>query len=326
MIRRITRSLVLGGALASAATLVISAQGAYSVPRTPWGDPDLQGMWTNETITPLERPVALGDKAFLTEEEAKSLESRATSDEEPPPRPGDTGAYNSIWLDSGDKVVADRRTSLVTEPKNGRVPLTPLAEKLRATDLERNNESWEYMSIWDRCISRGMPGAMMPAGYNNAYRIAQTPGYVVIYHEMIHDVRVIPIGDRPPLPAGIGLWNGDSRGRWEGDTLVVEVTNFNGRGWINTSAAGGRIKGIHHTPKLKVVERFRRISADIVDYQARIEDPDMFTEPWTVSIPLNRDDEYQLFEYACHEGNTAVANILSGGRAQEPRSKAAGTH
>jgi hypothetical protein len=173
------------------------------------------------------------------------------------------------------------------------------------------------MSLWDRCITRGVPGSMFPAGYNNAYQIVQTPGYVVIFHEMIHDARIIPIEPGPPLAAGVRLWMGDSRGRWEGDTLVIVTTNFNDRGWITTSAASGRIKGIPHTEQLRLVERLTRTSEDSISYSVTIEDPPIYTRPWTVSFPLTRDPEYRIFEYACHEGNYAIENILRGARAQD---------
>lgn len=317
MTRRSALSLFVAGLISASASLVLTAQGTFTPSRTPWGDPDIQGMWTNPTLTPLERPAALGDKAFLTPEEAAAAEARAANAEDGPARAGDPGTYNRFWTDSGTKVVGDLRTSLVVEPKSGRVPLTPLAESIRDSDLAHNADSWEYMSVWDRCITRGLPGAMLPAGYNNAYRIVQTPGYVTIYYEMIHDVRIIPLDGRPHLSPSLGLWMGDSRGHWEGNTLVVDVTNYNGRSWISTSAAGGRIKGIHQTAKAHVVERFTRTAADTIAYEAHIEDPEMYTEPWTVAIPLNLEADYQLYEYACHEGNTAVPNILRGGRAND---------
>jgi hypothetical protein len=162
-----------------------------------------------------------------------------------------------------------------------------------------------------------VPGWIIPAGYNNAYEILQTPGFVVIYAEMIHDARVIPLDGRPPLPPNVRLLDGDSRGRWEGDTLVVETTNFTDRNWIATSAASGRIKGVGQSDRLRIVERFTRIAADRLDYEARIEDPTVFTRPWTLAFPLQKDDEYRIYEYACHEGNRAVEGILRGARYQE---------
>jgi hypothetical protein len=173
------------------------------------------------------------------------------------------------------------------------------------------------MSVWDRCISRGVPGWVIPAGYNNAYQIVQTAGYVVIHSEMIHDARIIPLNGRAPLPPSLRLMEGDSRGRWEGDTLVVETTNFGDRNWIATSAASGRIKGIPQSPALRIVERFTRVAPDRIDYEARIEDPAVFTRPWTLAFPLMRDDEYRIYEYACHEGNRAIEGVLRGARYQE---------
>lgn len=282
---------------------------------------DLQGTWTNATITPFERPVELGTKEFLTEKEARELEARtADTNVDRPPQPGDTGSYNRFWFDSGTNVVKTRRTSLVIEPKNGRVPLRPEAEAKRDYDLAHSADSYEYMSVWDRCITRGVPAGMFPAGYNNAYQITQTPGYVIIYYEMIHEARIIPTDGRPHLPPGVRLWNGDSRGHWEGNSLVVDTTNYNDKGWIATSAATGRIKGIPQSEQLHVVERFTRVDQNTINYEVTIDDPKMYTQPWKVSIPLTRDPEYQIYEYACQEGNHAVENVLSGGRALDKES------
>jgi len=289
---------------------------AWSPARTPDGQPDLQGTWTNPTITPFERPQELGGKAVLSEQEAAQLEQRAArSRVDGAPTEGDVGSYNQFWFDSGTKVVATRQTSLVVDPSDGRVPLKPSAEAQRDFDLAHNSDSYEYMSPWDRCITRGVPASMFPAGYNNAYQIVQAPGYVVILSEMIHNARIIPLDGRTHVAARIKQWDGDSRGRWEGDTLVVDTTNYNGKGWISTSAAGGRIKGIPQSQMLHVVERFRRVDADTIAYQVTIDDPAEYTKPWTVSIPLVRDRDYHIFEYACHEGNHAVENVLRGGRA-----------
>jgi hypothetical protein len=173
------------------------------------------------------------------------------------------------------------------------------------------------MSPWDRCITRGVPAGMFPAGYNNAYQILQTPGYVVIFSEMIHEARIIPLDSGPHPGTGIRQWNGDSRGRWEGNTLVVETTNFNGKGWIATNAGAGRIRGIEQSASARVWERFTRIDEDTINYEVTIEDPAVYTKPWKLTIPLERDPGYMIFEYACHEGNRATENILSGGRAKE---------
>jgi hypothetical protein len=286
--------------------------------RTPDGQPDLQGMWTNATITPFERPAALAGKPYLTEQEAVALERqdaerRAKLDA--PPKPGDVGSYNDFWFDSGTKVVASRQTSLVIDPPDGRVPLKPSAEEARDRNLT-NVETYDFMSPWDRCIARG-PGRMFPAGYNNAYQILQAPGYVVIHHEMIHEARIIPIDGRPHVDKSIRSWTGDPRGRWEGNTLIVETTNFNDKGWIATNAASARIRGVPHSEALRLVERFTRVDADTINYQVTIEDPNVYTRPWTVAIPLSRDDSYQIFEYACHEGNRAIEHVLSAARAAE---------
>jgi len=160
---------------------------------------------------------------------------------------------------------------------------------------------------------------MFPAGYNNAYQIVQTPGYVMIAHEMIHEARLIPVDGRPHLDKDIKMWTGDPRGRWDGKTLVVETTNFNGLGWIATNAASARIRGVPHSDALKLVERFTRVDADTINYEVTIEDPNVYTKPWTVTIPLTRDDSYQIFEYACHEGNHAIENVLSMARNAEKR-------
>jgi hypothetical protein len=298
---------------------------AWQVPRTPDGRPDLQGTWTNATLTPLERSPHLGERRFLTESEAAAIEAqaagrRAAADKRP--SGGDVGSYNQFWFDSGTTVLPTRQTSLVVDPPDGRVPVRPEAEARRDEYLRRSTEAPEFMSVWDRCISRGVPGWIIPAGYNNAYQILQTSGYVVIHAEMIHETRVIPLfqeaqGDPPPLPPTIRLWEGDARGRWEGDTLVVETTNFSDKNWIATSAAAGRIKGIPQSTALRIVERFTRVGPDRIDYEARIEDSAVFTRPWTLAFPLMKDDEYRIYEYACHEGNRAVEGVLRGGRYQE---------
>lgn len=299
------------------ASLTLSAQQKgkpWTPGRTAWGDPDLQGTWTNETLTPFERPAAMANKPFLTEAEAAAIEARAATQrqtaDDARPRPGDVGSYNQAWFDSGTRVVSTRQTSLVVDPPDGRVPLRPEALKQRDEYIGREGDALEFMSPWDRCISRGIPGAFFPAGYNNGYQIFQAPGYVIIHYEMIHAARIIPTDGRKHLPPHLRGWDGDSVGHWEGDTLVVDVTNYNGRGWIATNAASGRIRGVLQSDALHVVERFTRVSANTIHYQVTIDDPKTYTRPWTFAIPLERDDEYQLFEYACHEGNHSVENIL----------------
>ena len=283
------------------------------------GPRDLQGIWTNATITPLERPAALKDKPFLTEAEVAAMEQRTADNRTRADKMGplDAGSYNRFWYDDGTKVLSTRQTSLVVDPPDGRVPVKPSAEARRDDYDRRNGDSYEFMSPWDRCITRGVPGSMFPAGYNNAYQIIQTPGYVTIFYEMIHDARIIPIDGRAHASPRVKTWFGDSVGHWDGDTLVVDTTNFHDRGWITTSAASARIKGIPHSDKLHVVERFTRTSKKEISYSATIEDPEIYTRPWTIAFPLTSEPDYVIYEYACHEGNYAVENILRGARALE---------
>jgi hypothetical protein len=270
----------------------------WTLARTADGQPDLQGVWTNATITPFERPAQLAGKAFLTEQEAAELEKQSAQTKvDRPPNAGDVGNYNQVWFDSGTKVVGTRQTSLVVDPPDGKVPVKPAAEAKRDYDLAHITDSYEYMSIWDRCITRGVPGRMFPAGYNNAYQILQSPGYVVILSEMIHDARVIPLNGLAHAPAEVRSWDGDSRGHWDGNTLVVDTTNFNGKGWIATSAATGRMKGIPQSEALHVVERFTRTDSGTIRYEVTIDDPNVYTKPWKVSIPLTRDAESGSGEY-----------------------------
>jgi hypothetical protein len=281
---------------------------------------DLQGTWTNATVTPFERPAALAGKAVLTPAEAAEVERKAAErDVDSPPSTGDVGTYNRVWYDSGTKVVSTRQTSLVVDPPDGRVPLKPSAEARRDYDAAHIGDSWEYMSLWDRCITRGVPAGLFPAGYNNAHQIVQIPGYVVIFSEMIHETRIIPVDGSPHLPSTVRQWNGDSRGHWERNTLVVDTTNFNGKGWISTSGSGGRIKGIPQSTSLHLTERFTRVNANTINYELTVDDPEVYTKPWKVAMPLVRDDSYQIYEYACHEGNEAVANVLRAGRLQDTK-------
>jgi len=292
--------------------------------RTPDGRPDLQGVWTNATITPFERPAELAGKATITEQEAAAMEKRTSENRvDRPPKPGDPGNYNQAWFDSGTTWLSTRQSSLVVEPSNGRVPLKPSAEAQRDYDLAHVADSWEHQTSWERCITRGVPAGMFPAGYNNAYQIVQTPGYVVILSEMIHEVRAIPVGGRPHLPQSIRQWNGDSVGHWEGDTLVVDTTNFNGKGMIATSAATARIRSVRESEALHLVERFKRVDADTISYEVTVDDPNVYSAPWKVSMPLTKDVNYLIYEYACHEGNYAMVEILRAGRAKEKAAEAA---
>jgi hypothetical protein len=290
---------------------------SWTPPRTPDGQPDLQGIWTNGTLTPFERPANLAGKAFLTEQEAADIERQAAerrANPNRPRRPGDVGGDNEAFVDSGYKVTVTRQTSLVVD-RDGRIPLRPEAEQIRDAN-ENGVDSFETMSPWDRCITRSITG-LFPAGYNNGYQIIQSPGYVVIVSEMIHEARIIPVDGRPHAPASVRSWLGDSRGRWEGQTLVVDTINFVGRGWFSTHAGSGRLRGVPQTEALHLVERFTRTSTDTILYEMTIDDPGVYTSAWKVSLPFRRDDGYQIFEYACHEGNKATELMLRGARTIE---------
>jgi hypothetical protein len=293
----------------------------WTPPRTPYGDPDLQGLWTNATGTPFERPGELSGKQVLTEEEAAEYEQRALETRDADRRDA-TGtaadvdlAYNQFWYDRGTKVIPTRRTSLVVDPPDGRVPrLTQEAQARADARLAARRRSPadgpEDRSLAERCIlwpTAGPP--MIPSGYNNNYQILQTPDYVVILIEMIHDVRIIPLHGRPHAPQSVRQWMGDSRGRWEGDTLVVDTTNF-------TSKTNFRGSG----ENLHLIERFTRVDPDTLNYEFTVEDPASFTRSWTAAIPMVTT-EGPIFEYACHEGNYGMANLLSGARAEEKKNK-----
>ena len=285
-------------ALVAAAALPLYAQKPQPIPRLADGRPDLQGTWVNFDDTPFEAP--------------------GGAPTAPAAAPAPTAGVNppAHWTEH-DSPKGERRRSMVIDPPDGRVPVLPWAEARRDFDLANIGNSWVHETPWVRCITRGFPAGMFPAGYNNAYQIAQIPGSVVITAEMIHESRIIATDGRPKLGAGIRLWNGDSRGRWDGDTLVVETTNFNDKGSIATSAATGRIRGIPQSDALHVVERFAMATANRIDYQVTITDPKVYSKPWTVAMPLNRDESYQMFEYSCHEGNNSMVNELLAGRAAE---------
>jgi hypothetical protein len=291
--------------------------------RTPWGHPDLQGTWSNSTIVPLQRPDELKGKELLTDAEVKERFDKHRQLLWGK-REGDTGFYNDFWWEWGKDT---NRTALIVDPADGKLPaFTPQAlEKAKQRRLASMSEgtegdpvpppaSWMDLNSFDRCITRSLPGAMMPGFYGHYYQILQTPNYVVILIELIHDVRVIPLDGRPHVVDGIRQWLGDSRGRWEGDTLVVETTNFNDK--VNDRAAtvfgaGG---------DLRLVERFRRVNAEAIDYQVTVTAPATFTRPWTAAIPYFRVQE-KVMEYACHEGNHAMGNILRGARAEDAAAK-----
>ncbi len=311
--------LLIAGLLA---TSPLVAQ-EYQTPRTVDGQPDLQGLWTNDTITPMERPASLSDRAFLTPEEISAMERnvaerRTFADNNVVVEAGgNVGGYNQIWLDSGDTVLSTGQTSLIVDPPNGRAPLRESAAAVRDYYFAHVEDHYIYHTVWDRCLTRGVPGSMLPAGYNNAYRFIQTADTFTIVYEMIHDVRTIHLNKDAHIDDKVKLYMGDSVGYWEGDTLVVETRNFNDRGMIASSSAGARLKAVPVTEDLHVVERFTRVSEGTIMWSATITDPEIYTQPFTISMPLTRDDEYVMYEYACHEGNYAIPNILSAGRAKE---------
>jgi hypothetical protein len=211
----------------------------------------------------------------------------------------------------------EKRRSMVVDPPDGFVPVMKWAEDERDYHLAHIPDAPEHETPWVRCITRGYPAGMFPAGYNNAIQIWQTPGYVILNMEMIHETRIIPIDGRPKLNEKIKQWNGEPRGRWEGNTLVVESTNYNNKGSVATSAHTGRIRGLPQSEQMTIVERFTRVDEDTINYSVQIKDPKVYTRPWTVAIPLVRDDTYEFFEYSCHEGNYAMANALSFGRKRD---------
>jgi hypothetical protein len=274
----------------------VAAAQTWTQGRTPDGQPDLEGVWVNFDSTPFEAPV--GPSA-------------------PPAAAGGARIGPPAHWAEHDSPMREPRQSLVVDPPDGRVPVMKWAEDRRDYDLAHIPDAPQHETPWVRCITRGFPAGMFPAGYNNAYRIFQIPGYVVIAFEMIHETRIIPIDGRAPLGEGIRHWNGEPRGRWEGNTLVVETTNYNSKGSVASSAATGRMRGIPQTEAMRVVERFTRVDADTIDYVVTIEDPNVYTQPWTVAVPLNRDENYRIYEYSCHEGNYALPNALSYGRARD---------
>ena len=293
-----------------------AAASGWQIPITVWGDPYLRGMWPIGHLTgvPLQRPPELGDRRFLTDEELAAREQQYT---------GIQGAYKEEidtnkmgmghWVEWGQ---ANRLTSLLVDPPNGQLPaLTPEGERRR--ELMRSGwmtipfDHWTDFDNWDRCITRGLPASMLPAYYNNGVEIIQAPGYVVIRLEMIHEARIVPIAGEP-IDADATAWFGYSRGRWEGNTLVVETTNFNGQGSSTNIHTVGS-PPFNNTPiseEYVLTERFTRTGPDTLTYQATVSDPVIWTAPWTVEFPWQRDENYQMFEYACHEDNSMIRNYI----------------
>ena len=293
--------------LAAPAAAQAPDTGGWSPARTPWGHPDLQGIWDQTTGTPLERAADADDREFLTEEEAAERERRRFAAFDAAPRQGSPGNYGSQWRDGSRNALT--RTSLIIDPPDGRIPpRTPAAERRSVENQARRRDhpadSWEDRNLWERCITRGTP--RVPNNYNSNILILQTPDAVVLLNEMINETRVVSLDGRPHLGPGIRLWNGDSRGHWEGDTLVVQTTNF---------SAGQQFRGLP-VDGLRLVERFTRTGPDRMDYEMTLDDPTMYTRTWTVVLPMTETGG-PIFEYACHEGNYGMEGILAGHRAEE---------
>jgi hypothetical protein len=315
-------------AVPPAPIFTLVAPRGWKVPRLADGKPDFQGIWTNKTITPFERPADLGNKEFFTPDEAREYAQRTLERANRDNRTDDVNdvlsAYNAFWWDSGTSLLPNMRTSIVIDPPNGRIPALT-AERRAALEAERealrvrcerpgcavaNNgqpapaDEPQALDLMTRCMSFGTVVPMLPSAYNNNYQIVQAEGMVAINTEMVHQVRRVPTTGKPPLPANVRQWFGDSRGRWEGDTLVVETANFTGQFFGRMAAAD---------ENLRITERFTLTAPDLLLYRFTVEDPTAWTAPWTGEIPLTRIDGL-LYEYACHEGNRGMENILRAAR------------
>jgi hypothetical protein len=287
--------------------------------RTPDGQPDLQGVWAITALTPLERPRELAGKEFLTEAEAaqfvrQTLDQGDRDKRDSSPEADLNRNYNEFWRERGNVVVPSRRTSLIVDPGDGRIPpFTPEAQKKRNARVaaQRLPSGPEDLPLRLRCITRGLP--MVPTPNNNFFKIVQAPGYIVILQEMMYEARVIPLDGRPHLDPGVRAYMGDARGHWEGDTLVVETTNFLG----NRNGVGPNGGGTPTSDALKLTERYTPVGPNEMRYEVTIDDPKTFTQPFKIGFPLTQEPGYQNFEYACHEGNYAMFDSLSGARAKD---------
>jgi len=313
--------------LALVAGVGAQAPKKFTPPRTPWGDPDLQGVWNDATSTPLQRPGAVGAKDVLSDEEAVEFQANLAHDLTRDRRDGGNEvdvnrAYNEHWMDARRlKITSDRRTSLIVDPADGRipplVPVSPERQRARAARADANArfnaglpESFRDMSLPVRCIIRTDSPPYLPTIYNNNFQIVQSPGYVTIAPEMIHSARIVPLDGRPHLNKNLRQWLGDSRGRWDGPTLVVETTNFR-------TDEGVIFQGAN-PDTFKITERFTRVAADAINYEFTVEDPATWTKPWTALIPWNKvDPAEQMYEYACHEDNFDIVHFLTGARTRE---------
>jgi hypothetical protein len=332
--------------LAAQAPAASKAKAATTTAKTPWGDPDLQGTWTSDDTlgVPMERDKKLGDRLYLTEDELKDREKRVEASKQRIENPSsDNHSPAKAQLDAGASATAPARgvdsapvpgqfgeyarraskqTSMVVDPPDGRIPaLTPEGEQKQAAGRASRGKApstWTDWSIYDRCISRGVAGSILPVVYGNGLEIVQTPGYVAIRYEMVHDARIIPTDGRAHLPSSVRSYMGDSVGHWEGNTLVVETTNFNGT--LGIGPNGGGIPG---SDEMKLTERLTRLSDKSIKYELTVDDPKTYTGPWTISFPITHEPGYQLYEYACHEGNNAMRNMITGTLADEAKAAAA---
>jgi len=328
--------LVIGWLLSLSGNVLAQSSGNGFVSHTPWGSPDLQGIWDFRTITPLERPGDLVGKEILTPEEAAIQEQLTAEDRiDRVPEVGDTGFYNQFWLDQGTEVVPTKRTSLIVDPPDGKLPpLTsdgkrqvtrrektwerPIRERVAGYLPNRVANGPEDLGLAERCLlgfNSGPP--MLPSFYNNAMHLFQTPDYVVIFNEMVHDARIIPLDGRAHLPTTLRQWMGDSRGRWDGETLIVDTINFTDK---TTSFSPTITSGIGSGETLHLIERFTRVDADTLLYGYTVDDPSTFSQSFSVELPMKRTD-WPLIEYACHEGNYSMENTLGGARAEEAEVK-----
>jgi hypothetical protein len=298
---------------------VVPKQAGYVAPKTPWGDPDLNGVWPDIDMVrvPVQRAPQYGNRLFMTAEEHAALEKR---EQEQIVRMANDGAGGATgapgwWVEWGK---SQPQTSLIVDPPDGRMPMLTPEGQARTARAPRGTlggaelNAPDDFTYWERCISRGVLGSTLPVLYNSGIDITQGPGYIGIRYEMVHDFRIIPIDRRPHLSAKIRQYMGDARAHWEGDTLVVETTNFTDR--IGVGLSGG---GTPNSTAMRLVERFTRVSNDRIRYEASVDDPQTWTAPWTVAFPLTRTPSYGMFEYACHEGNHGLLNALSGSRAEE---------
>lgn len=349
------RILVLMGVLTAVMALGQTNSKSPAVPKTPWGDPDLQGTWTSDDTwgVPFERPAQYGTRAFLTEDELKArekqveaskqrienpsddlhspalsqLKAKETGEAAPPARgrfgagvdaapvPGQFGEYARR---------ASKQTSQVIYPENGRIPDLTAEGKARQAAMRGRGgfgtppQTWSDWSIYDRCITRGVAGSIIPVIYGNGLQIVQAPGYVAINYEMVHDTRIIPTDGRPHLASNVHTYMGDPVGHWEGNTLVVETTNLNDK--MGVGANGG---GLPYSEDTKLIERFTRMPGNVINYELTVDDPKTYTSEWKVAFPITQEPGYKIFEYACHEGNMSLRNSLLATRAEKEKAAAA---